>query len=295
MHISVCICSYQRPLLLKRTLSALQTQKTENLFSYSVVICDNDSDESGKAVANEFSKAFESAVHYCVESRRSISHARNKALEFANGDLVAFIDDDEFPEKDWLLNLYQTLTRFQVAGVLGPVKPHFDEKPPEWIIKGRFCERPEHPTGFLMPWSECRTGNVLFKKEILVGLNPIFRPEFGSGGGDVNFFLRMMQAGHQFVWCNEAVVHEVVPPSRCKRSFMLKRALLRGSNLMKQPKGRISGVLKSALAVPIYTLMLPLLPVFGHHWFMKYLIKWCDHCGRLLAIFNLRLVKKREM
>src|SRR5437879_4123435 len=46
MHISVCICSYQRPVLLKRTLSALLRQDSRGRFEYSVVVCDNDSAES---------------------------------------------------------------------------------------------------------------------------------------------------------------------------------------------------------------------------------------------------------
>jgi len=38
----------------------------------------------------------------------------------------------------------------------------------------------------------------------------------------------MIERGHAFVWCNEAVVYEVVPPVRWRRTFMLRRALLRG-------------------------------------------------------------------
>lgn len=295
MHITVCICSYQRPELLRRTLEALRHQETQGRFTYSVVVCDNDAAESGRPVAVEMSKHFADPITYCTEPRRSISHARNQALANAKGDAIAFIDDDEFAEKDWLLNLYATLTKNQVAGVLGPVRPFFDNPPPAWVIKGRFCERPEHPTGFVMPWQECRTGNVLFKREIIAGLEPVFLPKFGTAGGDVNFFWRMMQQGHKFIWCNEAVVLEVVPPSRWSRSFMLKRALLRGGNFLQHPEGRLASLAKSAVAVPVYTVMLPFLQLAGHHHFMKFMIKWCDHTARLLGVFGVKLVKQRQM
>jgi glycosyltransferase involved in cell wall biosynthesis len=295
MHISVCICTYQRPQLLKRLLDALRKQETRGEFSYSVVIADNDAAESGRAAVQETETAFPVSVTYCTDPRRSIAHARNKALEHAEGDAIAFIDDDEFPEKDWLFRLHETLAANQVAGVLGPVRPHFDNPPPSWVLRGRFCERPEHPTGFQMPWSECRTGNVLFRREIIKGLNPVFLPEFGTAGSDVNFFWRMMQRGNRFIWCNEAVVHEVVPPSRWKRSFLLKRALLRGGNFLKHPEGRWSSLAKSAVAVPVYTLMLPFLQLAGHHLFMKYLIKWCDHSARLLSLLGVKLIRQRQM
>jgi cellulose synthase/poly-beta-1,6-N-acetylglucosamine synthase-like glycosyltransferase len=219
----------------------------------------------------------------------------NAALAKARGDAIAFIDDDEWPQPDWLINHVSALQGGDVAGVLGPVRPHFDQPPPDWVIRGRFCERPEHETGFVMPWHECRTGNVLFKREILNGIDPVFLPEFGTAGGDVNFFWRMMQRGHTFIWCNEAVVYELVPPSRWSRSFMLSRALLRGGNFLKHPEGRVGALARSVVAVPAYTIMLPFLFVAGHHHFMKYLVKWCDHTGRLLGLFGVKLVKERKM
>lgn len=295
MHICVCICSYKRPELLRRSLREVSEQQTRGVFTYSVVVADNDVEESGRSVVSEMAPSFPVKISYCTEPRRSISHARNKALENATGDAIAFIDDDEFPEKMWLHNLFVAMRDHNVAGVLGPVRPFFDTEPPAWVVKGRFCERPEHPTGFVMEWTECRTGNVLFKREIIAGLDPVFLPEFGTAGGDMNFFWRMIQKGNNFIWCNEAVVHEVVPPSRWRRSFMLKRALLRGGNFLKHPEGRLRELVKSAVAVPVYTVSLPFLQLAGHHHFMKYLVKWCDHVGRLLSVFGLKLVKQREM
>ena len=47
-HISVCICTYKRPKLLVRLLRKLQKQQTANLFTYSIVIVDNDFNQSAK-------------------------------------------------------------------------------------------------------------------------------------------------------------------------------------------------------------------------------------------------------
>jgi len=295
MHISICICSYKRPEMLRKLLSKLRGLETRDRFTFSVVVSDNDPEESGRPVIEQFSTDYPVHIDYVTEPRRNISHARNAALARATGEAIAFIDDDEWPEPDWLINHVLALQRPGVAGALGPVRPHFDQPPPAWVIRGRFCERPEHETGFVMSFPECRTGNVLFKREILDGVDPVFLPEFGTGGGDVNFFSRMMRNGHKFIWCNQAVVYEDVPPSRWTRRFMLSRALLRGANFWEHPGWHVRAVVNSLIAVPAYTILLPFLFVAGHHHFMKCLVKWCNHAARLLGLFGVKPVKQRMM
>jgi hypothetical protein len=182
-----------------------------------------------------------------------------------------------------------------VAGVLGPVKPYFEEQPPGWLVRGGFYQRPSHATGFVMPWQECRTGNVLLRRSIMDGSEPVFRAEFGAGGEDQDFFRRMMERGHRFIWCDEAVAHEVIPPSRWSRRFMLHRALLRGRNTFRHKKDRLRNLVKSMIAVPAYAMALPVLFFAGHHRFMKYLVKLADHIGRLLASVGLNPVTERQM
>jgi len=276
-------------------LGRLEDQRTDELFTYSVVVADNDCAQSARQVVTDFSATSHVCLTYCCESQQNIALARNRALQHAKGELIAFIDDDEFPAADWLWNLFKARAALQVDGVLGPVKPHFETDPPEWVKKGGFFERPSHITGFKMSWGETRTGNVLFSRSILTGVDRPFRSEFDTAGEDVDFFRRMMEKGCVFAWCEEAVVHEVVPSSRCKRSYLLKRALLRGSNFPKQPTQRLRNATKSLIAVPCYTLALPILALFGQHLFLRYLIKLLDHISRLLAFVGLKLATQREL
>jgi succinoglycan biosynthesis protein ExoM len=286
MHISVCICTFKRPRLLRKLLLELAKQDTAGLFSFSAVVTDNDREQSAKPVVDEVAAASPMPIKYCSETEQNIALARNKAVANADGDFVAFIDDDEFPPKDWLLTLLKVCNERNVAGVLAPVRPFFESEPPRWLVKGRFCERPEHPTGYVLNWRETRTGNVLFRRSILEGLNEPFRRELGNGGEDQEFFRRMIERGHEFVWCNEAPVYEVVPPERWKRGYMLRRALLRGQNERHLANAR--AICKSLVAVPLYTLMLPFLVPAGHHWVMRYLIRLFDHAGRLIGVMGLR-------
>lgn len=292
-HITVCVCTFQRPTLLRRLLERLEEQRTNGRFTFSVVVTDNDSRRSAEPVVAEFATASRIAVTYSCESRQNIALARNDALRHAAGDFVAFIDDDEFPEDGWLGAMLEVCEKYQAAGVLGPVRPHFDDQPARWIVKGRFFERPEHQTGRTMEWEECRTGNLLFRRLIAESVQEVFNPEFGSGGEDKDFFMRMTRLGHVFRWCNGGVVYETVPKERRKRSYLLKRAMLRGRNVLKHPVGRVGLVARSLIAAPVYLMVLPFTPMLGQHVFMKYCIKFCDHAGRILALLGFNPVRER--
>src|SRR5262245_10855414 len=99
-HISVCICTFKRPVLLKRLLDELPRQKTDSSFTYSVIVADNDRQQSAKQVVQAFDATAPIRAVYCVEPEQNIARARNKTLEHATGDYIAFIDDDEFPTPD---------------------------------------------------------------------------------------------------------------------------------------------------------------------------------------------------
>lgn len=274
--------------MLRRLLSELGRQQTQERFTFSIVVVDNDSRESARPVTLEFAQGSSIPVKYCLEAKQNIALARNKAIATAKGDYVAFIDDDEFPTTNWLLTLFQACQRYNVDGVLGPVKPHFDTKPPVWIVKGKFYDRPSYPTGLVIDWRKGRTGNVLLKSDLFKRDDQPFKPEFITGE-DQDFFRRMINLGRVFVWCEEAVAFETVPPVRWKRSFMLRRALLRGKVSLAHPTSGILEISKSVIALPVYALALPLLFLVGHHHFMKYLVKSFDHAGKLLASLGIKV------
>jgi glycosyltransferase involved in cell wall biosynthesis len=291
-HISVCICTYKRPHLLGRLLAELAQQKVEGLFTYSVVVVDNDETQSAEPSVRAFEASAGIGVQYCVEPRQNIALARNRAVENAAGDYIAFIDDDEFPERDWLLTLYKACAEYKVDGVLGPVKRHFDDKPPAWLLKSKFYERPTYPTGLVIDWRKGRTGNVLLRKYLFKPEELPFKPEFRQGE-DQEFFSRKIASGHKFIWCNEAVAYEVVPPVRWKRSFMLRRALLRGSIEPKTPEFGLRDVARSLVAVPVYVVTLPVALLLGQHKFMHVLVSLFDHLGKLLAVVGINPVKEQ--
>jgi len=290
----VCVCTYKRPEFLADLLGHLQSQYTGERFTFEVVIGDNDRERSAEGIVRQCAATSPLPITYCVEPEQNIALVRNRTVEAAKGGLLAFIDDDELPTSRWLFELFLARTNYQADVVLGPVLPRFVSTPAEWVTKGRFFDRPRHQTGFPIQWPEARTGNVLLGNAVWKQLTPPFRPQFGSGGEDVDFFRRLSDLGCTFVWCDEATVDELVPPYRCTRQFLLRRALLRGSNFPKQSARRARNICKSIIAVPCYLVALPLLAIVGHHHFVRYLVKLLDHASRLLALAGVRLATERQ-
>jgi succinoglycan biosynthesis protein ExoM len=223
-HVSVCICTFRRPELLRRLLDAIASQRRDARFSFDVVVVDNDAGRSAESLVRELASRTDLEAIYDVEPHRNISLARNRAVRNASGNLVAFLDDDECPVQDWLVRLYDTWRTSGADGVLGPVVPDYPPEAPAWLTAGRFFDRRRLPTGAPISARDGRTGNVLLRRSILTDGEGWFDPAFGrTGGEDSDFFRRQFAGGRVFVWCDEAVAHETVPPDRWSTSFHLKR------------------------------------------------------------------------
>jgi len=280
-HVTVCICTFKRPTLLKRTLQGLEEQLSDGRFTYSVVVVDNDRNASAGDLVAAHSEASALRVDYCIEPEQNIALARNRAVLHASGDYVAFIDDDECPSRTWLARLLAACEAFGVDGALGPVRPQFDTPPPGWLLRSGLCERTAHQTGQVLHFRQTRTGNALLKRGILHAIDGPFRAAFANGGEDQDLFRRLIECGYTFAWCSEAVVYEVVPPERQTRRYYLKRALLRGQN--ERFTLTVRSVVKSLVAVPIYVVVLVIVAPFGQHRLMTVAVKLLDHLGKLLG------------
>ncbi len=297
-HISVCICTYKREHLLGRLLDTLREQRHGGEFSFSVVVVDNDPSVSALHVV-EIRRRDGMDVLYENETEKNIALARNRAIKSSRGEYVAFIDDDEFPGPFWLYDLYKTCRATGADGVLGPVLPMFDGDPPGWLIKGKLCERPSFPTGTLLKPHNCRTGNALLKRAIFLDSANFFDPSYGlTGGEDTDFFGRVKEKGFRFVWCQEASVHELVPPERWRKSFYLRRAYMRGRvnhlySLKEPPTERIRVLARSSMAFVLYTLVLPFIVPMGDHVKMRFFDGYFHHIGRLSTALGISFLKTR--
>jgi succinoglycan biosynthesis protein ExoM len=244
--VAICVATCRRPRWLGQLLESLSKLKFKKCpgVVWTVIVVDNDSKGSAREVAEGFSSRLPGLV-YDLEPVQNISLARNKTISLAKSldcEYVAFVDDDEFVDPDWLDNLLYTMELFNADIVRGPVIPVFPDPAPHWIVKGGFFDRQRYnKTGQIIRCGA--TNNVLIKRQFLDLLEGPFDVRFGlTGGEDTHLFERLYRLGACMVWSNEAIVRENVAGSRTNLKWILLHAYNFGSKLalcdraLKNPK-----------------------------------------------------------
>lgn len=231
----VAVLTYLRPRDLAEVLPLLVGQ-CRALGGAQVVarllVVDNDPAGSAKQVVDRVVSGLDDAVavSYVNEATPGIAAARNRALdEGAEDDLLVFVDDDERPSADWLALLLATYRRHRTAAVVGPVISRFDVEPDSWVAAGRFFQRRRLPTGTRL--EVAATNNLLLDMQQVQLLGLRFDLELGIAGGEDTLFTKQLrQRGGEMVWCDEAIVFDVVPASRVTRRWVVQRAFSSGNS-----------------------------------------------------------------
>jgi succinoglycan biosynthesis protein ExoM len=273
MHIDVCVATFRRPEGLARLLRSLAAQHLPTPLRMKIIVVDNDASGSAAEVVQAAARQG-CPVTYLLQPEKNIALARNTALAHAQGDAVAFIDDDEWADPDWLHCLYRALTALKADALVGPVQGHGVKKLPSWIEKGRFFDAPVRPTG--TPIRRGATGNAIVTMSLLQATGMRFEARFGlTGGEDMVFFERLKHHGAKVLWCQEAKVHEAVPPER-----MTLRWLLRRSFRAAQTYADVKGPPRWRVVWMLYRTVFALTAAFVALLCWPFSRAWATHCAR---------------
>ena len=187
--ISVVICTRDRPDRLESCLRHLGRQEYPR---FEVVVVDNAPVRDAARVVVE-ARPGEVTCRYVAEPRAGLSWARNAGIAAAAGDIVAFLDDDEEPDRHWLAGIAGGFDRAADIGcVTGAIMPaRLDTQVQEWFewagghSKGRgfsaavFSARdPQSPLFPLPPFGA--GGNMAFRQEVLARIGG-FDVAMGAG------------------------------------------------------------------------------------------------------------------
>lgn len=123
--ISVIMLTHNRESLVSRAIESILKQ-TEADFEF--IIVDNGSRDRSGIIAEEYA-AKDSRIRVIHREEGNIGSGRNTGLDAACGEYVAFIDDDDWAEPDFLEFLYTLAVENEAdVAICGAADKVFDEK-----------------------------------------------------------------------------------------------------------------------------------------------------------------------
>jgi GT2 family glycosyltransferase len=252
--VTVAVCTRDRTHELARCLDSLCELRYPAL---DLLVVDNApiADTTARLVRERYPN-----VRYVCEPRPGLDWARNRAIDEARGEIIAYTDDDVVVDAGWVSALAAVFVESrEVMAVTGLVVPYELETEPQALFEryGGFGR------GFRRKWyrldresgeraamryggaGQFGTGaNMAYRRSVFAtigGFDPAL--DVGTvtnGGGDLEMFFRVLKEGHQLVYEARAVVRH-----RHRREYAQLRTQLANNGV-----GFYSYLVRSALVYP---------------------------------------------
>lgn len=228
--VTIAICTYQRPDVLRNCLSHVQQLTAK---PYEVIVVDASPDDTTRSVVQDFD-----GVRYVRNDSGlgTLPRSRKIALETTSSPVLAFIDDDAFPEPAWL----EAIARGFKQGVGGVTGRSRNGVPGEDLVGGEVgtIRRGQVVGNFASAVVDERNVdhvmgcNMAFLCEALIATGGI--PEWRAGvsavGEDLMLSLLVRQSGWTLRFVPDAVVLHVGAPQVKGRRFDLRYQFVAARN-----------------------------------------------------------------
>jgi GT2 family glycosyltransferase len=232
--IRIAVCTNRTPRAIADCLAALQAQAGAD----SVTVVTSGLSE---AEVDAHRAAFGGAV--LAEPQPGLSRARNRALECADGEVLAFVDDDAVVEDGWWEALRRRWSEApaDVACIGGPIRPLYSAERPPWFSDGiahtlTLLDRGSRVRD-LDPDEEAVYGaNISFRAAPLRELGG-FDPDLGHSGGRIFFAEEdevqraLRRRGLRVRYVPDVAVRHVIGAERLTRRSFIRRRFAFGTVL----------------------------------------------------------------
>ncbi|HWN42148.1 MAG TPA: glycosyltransferase [Thermoanaerobaculia bacterium] len=235
-QVSVVVCTRNR----SRTLAQACTAFLGIDYPperWELLIVDNGSTDDTLQVAHGIARSRPDLVRVIEEPRIGLSAARNTGVRHSRGDIIAFADDDAFPEPGWLHALVDVLMQENVLAAGGPVEPDFQGELPPWFSD---CYLP-----YLAAWDKGaeiqpltyndypRGNNCAFRREVFQRFG-YFSPHLGRTGSsllsceEIELCLRIERGGRRILYAPGARIRHLTVTERITPEWLARRFAAQG-------------------------------------------------------------------
>jgi glucosyl-dolichyl phosphate glucuronosyltransferase len=237
VDVSVIICTYNRADMLRDSLSSWRDVELGER-QVEVIVVDNASTDATRATVDGFGATPDGFLRYVYEPRSGLSHARNRGIVEARGEIIAFVDDDVYFDRRWLRTVAETFAgNPDVDCVGGNSIPVFEAERPAWLAdplltyygstlsgdQDRWMRFPEHPFGV----------NMAFRRSVFERVGA-FRTDLGRkkdsllSNEERELFYRVGAADLRVYYVASAIIYHRVPAVRLDPAWLLRRAYWQG-------------------------------------------------------------------
>ena len=230
-QLTVIICTYNRAHIIDESLEALRAQ-TASTGEFTILVVDNNSTDNTRDVVIGFAGKLPNLT-LVSESRQGLSHARNRGLDEARTEWVAFLDDDAKAHAGWVDAILKAASKDDFDAFGGPFNAwHRFGPPPRWL--------PEDFGAYAGPGKYGPLGeffiigcNCAFKKSLAQSLGG-FPTAIGMAGNkcaygeETQLFNRMKAQGHRLGFVPAMLVDHCVLPYKYTVRWRLAAAFAHG-------------------------------------------------------------------
>ena len=238
IHISIIIPTHNRAELLSQTLESISQLEIPFGKTVELLIIANACTDQSEAVCQAAGKNMPFPWRCVAEPQAGASHARNRALAEARGEILAFLDDDVWVEQRWLMGLMEVFETHPADVVAGKVTLWWQavEKPP-WLT-----HRSEHLLSSvdygqevreLFTGGEAISANLAIRRCVLKDVSS-FRTDLDRqgrtvlAGGDTYFITQALKTGHRMFYAPRAAIRHWVTPERVTLAYLSRAAYANG-------------------------------------------------------------------
>jgi glycosyltransferase involved in cell wall biosynthesis len=235
-RISAIICTHNRDDYLGAAIDSLLQQDFDH---YEVIVVDNASTDQTRTVVE--ARLPHPRLHYIYESALGLSVARNTGAQAAQGEILAYLDDDAEASRGWLaalMEIYEQNPKVAIAGGRVTLIWPENQTPPKWLSANMAGNLGAYDLGDELTYI---TQPGLTPR----GLNYSITADFLNqiGGFDVNLGRvgknllsneelymteKALQMGYQVAYLPKALVAHNVAPNRLAPSWFMSRSWWQG-------------------------------------------------------------------
>ena len=218
-------------------LGSLSKAFVASCLSCEIIVVDNNSNDDTHSVFEQIEHLYKSPIKYIFEKKTGLSHARNRGIREAKGNVIAFTDDDVLVDRNWVMSLHNAYKQHDgVACVGGKILPVWETPKPDWLKPGLYpyFALLDYGDSFIYldkpdVWgANISFASAMFHKYGLFDTNLGRRPGKLYTCEETEFLYRLQKAGEKILYSPASIVHHVIPSHRMTKKYLRKWAFDQG-------------------------------------------------------------------